>query len=233
VGSFIFYSFIFMANSTRADLRADVRTELKKDPNGKIWDDATINKYINKAYLKVQKDGNFQWRENQGNTTFPTESWVQEYVLPTDLGKVQLVRFNWTVLITTTKVLLKRQLSTFVSWTPSKYYLFWANIWFDVLPNVVWTIDLDYQKRLAKFITDTQESAFNDDFDTAIVKYAAFLAWSSIDGKQQTAGVELDEYKLEIDTLVSTYIFDDINDLHFGLQRGNRFVTQANVLDRR
>ena len=39
---------------------------------------------------------------------------------------------------------------------------------------------------------------FNDDFDTAIVKYASFLAWSSIDGKQQTAGSELDEYNNNI-----------------------------------
>jgi hypothetical protein len=56
VGSFIFYSFIFMANSTRAELRSDVKTELKKDPNGRIWSDAELNNYINKAYAKVQKD---------------------------------------------------------------------------------------------------------------------------------------------------------------------------------
>lgn len=218
--------------TTRAQLRADVRTELKKDPNGKIWTDASINNYINKAYLKVQKDGNFQWRENQGNTTASTVVWTQEYALPTDFWKIQLVRFNWTNLIPTTKVQLKREQSTFVSGTPSKYYLFWANYWFDVLPNVVGTIDIDYQKRLTAFTADTDESAFNDDFDTAIVKYASFLAWSSIDGKQQTAGSELDEYKLEIDTLVSSYIFDNVEDLTMGLQRGNRYVTQANVLDR-
>jgi len=58
--------------TTRSQLRADVRTELKKDPNGKIWSNPELNNYINKAYLKVQKDGNFQWRENQANTTFST-----------------------------------------------------------------------------------------------------------------------------------------------------------------
>lgn len=218
--------------TTRAQLRADVRTELKKDPNGKIWSDSALNSYINKAYLKVQKDGNFQWRENQANTTVSTVVWTQEYALPTDLGKIQLVRYQGTNLINTTKVILKRQYSSFVSGTPSKYYLFWANIGVDVLPDAVGTIDIDYLKRLASFTADTDESGFNDDFDMAIVKYAAFLAWSSIDGKQNTATAQFNEYKLELDNLASTYIFDNIEDLTFWLQRGNRYVTQANVLDR-
>lgn len=221
-----------MANSTRAELRADVRLELKKDPNGRIWSDAELNNYINKAYLKVQKDWNFQWRENQGNNTQSTVVWTQQYTLPTDFGKIQLVRFNWTNLIPTTKVTLKRQYSSFVSWTPSQYYLFGNYIWLDVLPSSVWTLDIDYQKRLTAFTADADVCAFNDDFDLAIVKYAAYLAWSSIDGKQNTAAAQLWEYQLEIDTLYSTYIFDNVEDLVYGLQRGNRYMTQPNVLDR-
>lgn len=218
--------------TARSTLRADVRTELKKDPNGKIWSDNELNNYINKAYLKVQKDWNFQWRENQANTTFVTVAWTQEYVLPTDLGKILLVRYQGDNLYKTDKISLKRQYSTFVSWKPSQYYTYWANIWFDVLPDAVWTVDFDYLKRLASFTADTDESAFNSDFDLAIVKYAAFLAWSSMDGKQSTASSQIQEYQIEIDTLVSTYIFDNMEDLTFGLQRGNRFVTRSNVLDR-
>jgi len=40
-------SFNTMA-TTRSQLRADVRTELKKDPNGRIWTDAELNNYIDK-----------------------------------------------------------------------------------------------------------------------------------------------------------------------------------------
>lgn len=217
--------------TNRGELRTDVRTELKKDPNGRIWSDATLNGYIDKAYLKVQKDGNFQWRENQANTTFSTVSGTQEYTLPTDLGKIQLIRFNGTNLLKTTKVQLKREQNTFVAWTPSQYYVFGANVWFDVIPNVVGTIDFDYVKRLAALSTDSTESAFDTDFDVAIVKYAAFLAWSSIDGKQWAASSKLQEYGIEIDSLISTYIFDDINDLTFGLQK-RRFIRNDQVLDR-
>ena len=221
-----------MANSTRAEQRADVRIELKKDPNAKIWSDAALNWYLKSANLKLQKDGNFQWSENDWNTTFSTVSGTQEYTLPTDLGKIQLVRYNGTNLLKTTKTILKREYANFVSWTPSKYYTFGANIWFDVLPNGIWTIDLDYLARVAYPTDDTTETGFPDDFDTALVKYAAFLAWSSIDGKQSTASGQLQEYQLELDTLYSTYIFDNVEDLTFWLQRGNRYVTQANVLDR-
>ena len=47
------------------------------------------------------------------------------------------------------------------------------------------------------------------------------------------ATAKIQEYQLELDTLYSTYIFDDLNDLVYWLQRRNKgFITQANVLDR-
>jgi len=218
--------------STRAEQRADLRTELKKDPNGKIWNDVALNWYLKVANLKLQKDGNFQWRENQANTTFNTVVWTQEYVLPSDLWKVQLVRYNGSDLYNTTKVILKRAYSNFVDWTPSQYYLYGNNIWFDVIPNWTWLIDLDYQSRVPYPTDDTTQTGFPDDFDIAIIKYAAFLAWSSIDWKQATASSQLQEYQLEIDTLYNTYIFDTVEDLTFWMQRTNRNITRSNVLDR-
>jgi len=219
--------------SNRAELRADLRNELKKDPNAKIWTDDTLNGYLKQGNLKVQKDWNFQWRENQANTTFSTVVWTQEYVLPTDLGKIQLVRFNTTDLRKTTKVQLKRDQNNFVAWTPSKYYVFGAYIGFDVLPSAVWTIDFDYIKRLIFPTDDTTDIDFNDDFDASIVKYAAFLAWSTIPAMNWVASSKVQEYGLELDTLYSTYIFDDLADLTMRLQRRSRwYITNEAVLDR-
>ena len=218
--------------TTLSELRTQLRTELKKDPNWKIWTDTELNRYINNSIVKIQKDWNYNWRENQSNTTFSTVVWTQEYALPTNLWKIQLVRFNWNNLLKTEKIILKREQSTFVSWTPSKYYIYWAYIWFDVLPNSVWTVDFDYLKRLASLSLDSDESEFNSDFDILIIKYASFLAWSSLDWKQNTANSKLQEYQLELDTLVSTYIFNNVEDLTFWLQRGDRYITQATVLDR-
>ena len=222
---------IYMANSTRAELKADLRTELRKDPNGKIWSDDALETYINQAYTQIQKDWNYQWRENQAEYQFNTVVGTQQYALPSDFNKVELVRYTGTNLVKTSKVRLKREYTSFVSWTPSRYYLFGANIWFDVLPSAVWEIDLDYVKKNAKLSADTTESAYPDDYDVAIIKYAAFLAWSSVPWNP-VASSKLQEYNLEIETLVSTYIFDDIADLTVNLQRGDRYVTQATVLDR-
>lgn len=220
-----------MANSTRADLRANVRIEIKKDPNGRIWSDTELNSFLKQANLKIQKDWNFQWTENQANTTFSTVSWTQEYSKPTDLGKLQLVRFNGDDLYKTTKVQLKREQNTFVWWTPSKYYIFGSNIGFDVVPNIIWTVDIDYVANLVFPTDDTTETNFPDDFDMAIVKYATFLAWSAMDWKQNTASAKLQEYTLELDTLYSTYIFDDVADLTFSMQRIVQ-NTGAKVLNR-
>ena len=216
--------------STRADLRSDLRTELKKDPNGKIWGDPSLNWYLKTAYIKFQKDGNYEWRENDWNTTYTPSA--QETTLPSDFGKVVLVRYNWSELKKTDKITLKREVTEFQSWTPSRYYIYWSNIGTDTIPSAG-TVDLDYRSINAFPTDDTTEIAYWDDFDIAIIKYAAFLAWSSIDGKQNTAANELQEYELELSTLYSTYIFDDINDLTYRLQRrGSGVVTQSNVLDR-
>jgi len=122
------------------------------------------------------------------------------------------------------------QQANFVWGSPSKYYRFGNNIWFDVIPNLVWEIDLDYSKILPAFTADSDNSELNDEFDTAITKYAAFLAWSAIDGKQATASSKIQEYQVEIDTQIATYLYDDQNDMNFRLQT-RRYSTGDQVLD--
>jgi hypothetical protein len=47
------------------------------------------------------------------------------------------------------------------------------------LPSTSNTVDFDYRILNASFSSDSDESDYPDSFDVAIVKYAAFLAWSS------------------------------------------------------
>lgn len=109
--------------STRAQLRTKLRTEIKIDPNGKVWNDTTLDQFINSAYFQVQKDGNFNWRENDGNYSFSLTSGTQEYTLPTGFIRTDLVRYAGTELFPTSKVDLKRIYSSFVNGTPSRYYI--------------------------------------------------------------------------------------------------------------
>ena len=165
--------------STRAQLRSKLRTELKIDPNGKVWSDPTLNQFINSAYFQLQKDGSFNWRENDGNYSFSLTSGTQEYSLPTGFIRTDLVRYNGTELTSTSKVALKRQYSSFASGTPSKYYLNGGYIGLDVVPNVTGTLDIDYRKQLTAFTADADVSSFPETMDNAMVKYGAYLAWST------------------------------------------------------
>ena len=217
--------------STRLELRTLLNTEIKIDPNNKIWSESAKNNYIDSAYFQLQKDWNFEWRENDANNTQSTVVWTQEYTLPTDFIRTELVRYNWTEIHPRSKTQLKRENATFVSWTPSRYYLYSSNIWFDVLPNAVLTLDIDYRKKLTKFTADTDSSEFPEDFDDAIVKYAAYLAWSSPRGNEQTSRAKLQEYQLIRDTLMNAYIYD-IGNLNFTTQRSSWTDYRADVLSR-
>lgn len=217
--------------SNRWDLRTLLNTELKIDPNNKVWSVTAKDTYINNAYFQLQKDWNFEWSANDGNYSFSLVSWTQEYTKPTWYIRSDLIRYNWTELYWTTKTKLKREYTSFVNWTPSEYYVYWGNIWFDVIPNTTWTIDIDYRKKLTDFTADTDESWFDTDFDSAIVKYAAFLAWSSPRGNEQTARAKLQEYELARDTLLNAYIYDIWN-IRFSTQRHSSTDYRADVLSR-
>ena len=216
-----------MANSNRTTLRSNIRWELKIDPNGKIWNDSTLDLYLNRAYLQLQQDWNLDWQENDANTTYTPSA--QETSLPTDFGKIVLVRYNWTELISTTKIQMKREIATFQAWTPSRYYLYSNTLGTDTIPSSG-TIDLDYKKINAGFTADTDESDYPTTFDTALVKYSAYLAWSSPRGNVQTAASKLQEYNLEKETLIWMYIFNDVNDLSFSTQRRRTITNQDTAI---
>ena len=210
--------------STRSQIRTKLRTELSVDPNGKAWSDSVLNWFINSAYFQLQKDWDFNWRENDANTTFSTVVWTQEYSLPSDFIRANLVRYNGTQLYVTDKIDLKREIQTFQNGIPSRYYLYWSYIWFDVLPSEVKTIDFDYKKSLATLDDDTDSSAFSSNFDDCLVKYASFLAWSVKRGNEWIAQGKLQEYQLLLDTLLNGYIYD-VSNIRFNNERSTFWVS--------
>jgi len=216
--------------STRSQLRGKFRTEIKIDPNGKVWSDSVANQFINSAYFQVQKDWNFKWRANDGNYTVSLVSWTQEYTLPTGFIRTDLVRYNGSDLYPTDKVTLKQRYQSFVNGTPSQYYLYGSFIGLDVIPNVTGTLDIDYRKQLTAFTADADVSGFPEDMDDLMIKYASYLAWSTAKGNEQTAQIKLQDYKMMLDTMLASYIYD-ISNPRFSTSRG-WYSTGARVLDR-
>jgi len=153
---------------------------------------------LNSAYKHMQADGTFQWEECSANTTL---SAGQEVSLPTDFVRLELVKAGDTVLATSSKVDMVASNTDFtISGKPSAYYIRGNYIGFDKTSNVA--IEIYYRKSLPT-LSVTQDSELPEKFDDAIVKYAAYLAWSQIRQNSDEAALKLQGYELASEELFS------------------------------
>lgn len=216
-----------------ADLQSKLNDELKIDKNNKVWSTTAKNNYINQAYFQVQKDGNFNWRENQTFSNFTSTPGVQEYDLATvmpNFQRLDYVAFNNNNLWKTTLQDIKMSHATTQSSMPNEYYIYGSNLGLQPTPLTAGDVYLLYRKRLPT-LTSAQDSLFPEDFDDAIVKYAAYLAWSAPRGNEGVAGSKKNDYEIVMNTLRNGYILEDTNDLNFGLQRRRRnWYSNPNIL---
>lgn len=205
----------------RAQLRASFRNEIKTDPNGKIWSDAEVNNFADIALLKLQRDGDFRWAENEnGSTTFTLVAGTREYSLPSDFGRMELVQRSSDILEMTTFEDVRYHNPLDVQSTPNEYYLRGSNIGFDPVPNAGTTVNAYYRKRLPYLTSDVVTIVFVDpSFAHAIVKYMAYLAWSSPRGNKQHALEKLDDYKETLSVLRTAYLFRDSANLTLKIPR--------------
>ncbi len=205
--------------TTLAQFETQLRGELFTDPNGKIWSDTLLDGYINQAYLQVQGDGQFGWPGiEKGSATISCTQGTQEYALPDDFGRVRLILNGSQQLYPTTFEQAKIQNPTGVQALPSNYYLDGFIIGFDPVPSTGLSISLWYQKH-APALSETVDSALTTDFDPAIVKYAAYLAWSAPRGNADTAKMKMVDYQGILARLMNTYLYRDNQGINFRVQR--------------
>lgn len=119
---------------------------------------------------------------------------------------------------TTKSVLLRSVNGAFTQGTPQFYYIQNTSIGLYPLPATSNAINIEYYKRLAN-LTDSQDSELPEDFDDAICTYAAYLAFNSV-SKIDKAGVMRADYSEIMSTLLSSYIYDDMN-ISYSYQNGN------------
>lgn len=207
--------------SSLQEIRTLARGYIKIDPNSKIFSDTTLDSFINRAYFQVQKEWQHRWRECSAYTTQSTVAWTAEYNLPTDFLKLSLVSLEWSPLQEVSKQQIRLTNYTASQGKPNQYYLYGTKIGFNSIPNSTYSIIIDYFKRLAT-LTSTQASELPTDFDDAIALYASYLAFKSVN-KMDSATGSLADYNQVISTLLTSYIYDDMN-TSFSYQRwgGNR-----------
>ena len=138
------------------------------------------------------------------------------YSLPSDFIKLNLVRYNDSKLARTDRIDILAKWWEDNTGTPSKYYVYWNNLWLYPTPTSAVEFDIIYYKRLAE-LTSGQDSQLPVDFDDAICLYATYIAFNSVN-KLDAAKVAFTDYQLNINTLLSSYIYEDM-DVSYKTQR--------------
>jgi len=196
-----------------------LRQDITIDPNGGIFDDQQLINAINQALFRFQKDGGFAWSQNEKTPyTVSIVPGTQEYAIPADLVKIQLVRLDGEVLTKTDKLTLKSQSTSFNSGKPGMYYTRGGNIGLNLIPTSGTTLEIDYLGMLDILENDADVIPFPDQHIQAILKYAAYLIWSNPRGDESTAAARYADYQNELATLMSAYSYDTAN-ITFNVQR--------------
>lgn len=214
--------------STLSELRTLTRDNyIKIDPNGKIFGNTVLDSFLNRADFQLQKDWWHKRPQQYANYTVSTVAGTQEYDLPSDFIKLDLVRYNGSELAKASKTDIKRMYATMTSGNPFAYYIYWTKLWLYPVPNTTGTIDLDYFKKLPT-MTSAVDSTFPEDFDDARAAYASYLAFNSVN-KPDKAQLMFTDYSMQLNTLLNSYIYQDL-DVSFSYQNARwRTLSDTNT----
>lgn len=204
---------------TLSELRTKLRNELFTDPNGRIWKDENCDDYLQDAYMQVISDGQFGWPGiERGSYVLTCVGGTREYNLPSDFGRMRLIMSATLPLLPMDfeDVMVLDPLG--VQALPTNYYLENDIIGFYPIPPSAISVTMWYQK-IPPVLTENEEMVLKDDFVPAIVKYAAYLAWSAPRGNTETAQNKLIDYKRALSRLMNTYQWRDNSAINYRVQR--------------
>lgn len=194
--------------SSLSDIRTNTRTTyLKIDPNAKVWDNNTLDYFINRWYTKVQNDFKFDIPECQTSTILTTTNGVVEYDTPADLVRITGF-FDWTYSlsrITKQDTLNNRSTQT----KPRSYYTYNNKIWLFPTPDSTYTLDLLYNKKLPK-LTSTEDSVIDEDMEDLVVLHACYLLFISVE-KNDKATMCANQYNSARDSMIWEKLYNDDN----------------------
>lgn len=218
--------------TNRSQLRTKFRQEMRTDTSGKIWTDTIVNDLFTRAHLKFQRDGQFNWPENQGDSdTISLVAGTREYAYATDLGRMEFLMLGTNKLKDSDFETVTRKNPNNNQGKPFYYYLRGANIGFEPVPDGNdSSVTMYYRGIVSPPTDDTTNLTLRDDYVPAIVKYMAFLAWSQPSGNPQRAASKLGEYGIEIKTLRDAFQIRDNAVLNYKVQRSTNNYSRSDVL---
>lgn len=194
--------------ATLATLRSYLRSELKIDPNERVWSDSILNRAINDAVDQVQQDGDYNWHFNETENSESTVIDQAAYTLPSDFVRLELnsVTYDSSEIFKDDYNYLWKQGWFDTSGKPSKYALRGTSIYLALRPNEIKTLKYLYKSKLTAMVADADDSGLPDDFNLAVIKWAAYLAWSTIEGRENKGIAAAQDYQEAIKGLFAQYL---------------------------
>jgi len=196
-----------MANSTLIQLRSDSRTQMKIDPNAKMISNPTMNDFVNISMDRVQRDFGFDLRFNKASLADSyTASGTQEYLLPDNFVRFDLIKVNNANLDETDRADILKRVNEFQTGNPREYYLTGDSYGLNPIPNSAYLTKVEYIKKFDLLVADDDISELPQDFDDLIAKYSAYQAFATIPRYRAEAEEKLTDYQRALSLLRYKYI---------------------------
>ena len=203
---------------TRGQLRSAIRAQMKIDPRGKIWDDPEVNESITDAIDQISVDNDYKWEELKKTGTDTTVTDQQEYALPSDFVTLDLVRYDWNPLASTTYSELKLLYKTFPSGTPVSYYERDYKLGLSSIPTSnTWAIDYEYRCSAPVLTTDESMMIFRDNMKRTIVLAAAVILFGKYSDDKNITRTKNSQmqYERELSKAVKRNSLGDTNQIFY------------------
>jgi len=180
---------------------------MKIDPNAKMIGDEPMNDFINISMDRVQRDFGFDLRFNKASLPDSnTAGGTQEYLLPDNFIRFDLLKVNNANLSETDKAEILKREDDFKSGKPREYYLTGASYGLNPIPDSSYLTKIEYIKKFDTLTADDDISELPTDFDDLIAKYSAYQAFATIPRYRAEAEEKLTDYQRALSLLRYKYI---------------------------
>lgn len=184
--------------STLSTMRTNVRADLSIDPNGDIWTDGDIDRYINEFVGVVYSWTGLDFAESTANLTLVAGTATYALTALANYGKFTSVRLTgrYELLEERTLPYLENTVDLTYQGEPVYFYLYGDDtIGFWPTPDaVIGTASVRYE-RSSPTLTSSDEPAFDSQWHHVCEKYALWSCFSNKPGFESRAAQAWEVFK--------------------------------------
>ena len=210
--------------STLAILTGQLRAEMRKDPSGRIQSDSILTRNLNKAVENICTANNYNFYFCDGDFYTLTSIGTRDYAFPADFVRVEegTVRYGQRALsYSDYRVLKRNEPSLFTTGRPTTYYFRNGSLCLFPCPSEELELEYAYRKGPTPMSLPDDECFFPDDFNKAIILYAAYLCFRDYD--KNSALSALQDFNQEMVNINSKYTVIDENGYNFSFETINKY----------